>query len=236
MDLNRLAYQLTRLDGLDPASAAYADRYAGLDWPDDAETMVGVPRLLHIADSLRTALDTGVAGGFAECGVWRGGASIMAAAALQGTNRPVWVCDSFKGFPEPDPFYGSDMGSNLHNIDYLSVSLDEVEDNFAKYGLLSGQVRFVEGYFADSLPGPVGDLCYLRCDGDMYASTYQTLAALYDHVQPGGIVFVDDWNIGGWLQPCQTAVLDFRKEHDIGEPIVELGHVYCGAVYWQKEG
>jgi hypothetical protein len=38
------------------------------------------------------------------------------------------------------------------------------------------------------------------------------------------------------LQPCQTAVLEFRAEHGIKEPIVDLGPDYCGAVYWQKEG
>jgi hypothetical protein len=198
--------------------------------------MVGFPRLMHIAEWLQAAIDHGVGGGFAECGVWRGGASIMAAAVLDGTGRPVWVCDSFNGFPEPDPWHGSDLGSMLHTSCYLTVGLAEVKTNFGKYGLLSDQVRFVEGYFAGSLPGPIGDLCYLRCDGDMYGSTMQTLVALYDHVQPGGIVFIDDWTIGGWLQPCQTAVLEFRAEHGIKEPIVDLGPDYCGAVYWQKEG
>jgi hypothetical protein len=234
-----LAYRLTRLDELDPAydmngrREKYDERYAGLDWPETAETMVGVPRLLHIADSLQTAIKDGVPGGFAECGVWRGGASIMAAAVLEGTGRPVWVCDSFKGFPEPDPFHGCDRGSNLHNIEYLTVGLDEVKANFEKYKLLTEEVHFVEGYFSDSLPGPVGDLAYLRCDGDMYGSTWQTLAALYDHVSPGGMVLIDDWNIGGGLYPARNATIDYRAEHGITEPLVELKDA-CGAVYWQK--
>ena len=35
----------------------------------------------------------------------------------------------------------------------LAVSLDEVQGNFERYGLLDDQVRFVKGWFKDSLPG-----------------------------------------------------------------------------------
>jgi O-methyltransferase len=227
LDLAGLARRLTRLDETE-GPAAFADRWAGLDWPATAETMVGVARLLNIVDCLTSAVDGGVAGGFAECGVWRGGACIMAAATLRqiAPARMVWACDSFAGLPVPS--YPADMGQGLPA--FLVVPLSEVKANFKAYGLLSKRVRFVEGWFADSLPGPVGELCVLRCDGDMYGSTWETLEALYDHVQPGGFVIVDDYGVG---HACKTATDEFRFARDIDEPLwlIENG---CGAVYWQK--
>lgn len=226
--LNGLARRLTRLD-----EAADEDdlarRFAGREmWPTAAETMVGVPRLFNIADCLTSAVEDGVPGGFAECGVWRGGACIMAAATLAtlGVDRPVWVCDSFQGVPPPSA--PEDGKANLHRFPQLSVSAAAVKANFERYGLMSDRVQFVEGWFADSLPGPVGDLAVLRCDGDLYSSTRDILTGLYDRVQPGGFVIVDDY---GW-HGCTKATDEFRAERGITDPLepIEDG---TGAAFWR---
>lgn len=228
MDLAGLACQLTRLD--ETSGEAFKERYAGLDWPETAETMIGLPRLTNIVDCLTTAITDGVRGGFAECGVWRGGACIMAAAtfnSLGELSRPVWVCDSFQGVPAPS--YAMDVGATFHLTSLLNVSADDVRANFNRYGLLTDRVRLVEGWFRDTLPGTVGELCVLRCDGDLYESTWQTLTALYDRVQPGGFVIVDDYGI--W-RGCRAAVDEFRVDHVIDAPLqpIEDG---CGAVFWR---
>jgi len=228
MDLAGLARQLTRLD--ETSGEAFKDRYGGLDWPATAETMIGVPRLLNIAGCITTAVGDGVVGGFAECGVWRGGACIMAAATfndLGQSDRPVWVCDSFQGVPEPT--YALDVGATFHLTSLLAVSADDVRANFDRYGLLTDRVRFVEGWFRDTLPGPVGDLCVLRCDGDLYESTWETLTALYDRVQPGGFVIIDDYGI--W-RGCRQAVDQFREEQAIETPLLPIEDG-CGAVFWR---
>jgi hypothetical protein len=231
MALTELARRLTRLDET-VGESAFRERFAGNDWPETGETMIGVPRLLNLADCLMTAVEDGVPGGFAECGVWRGGACIMAAATfdeLGERDRLVWVCDSFQGLPPPT--HPEDFGSNLHLQHRLAVEVVDVRTNFERYGLLSDRVRFVEGWFADSLPGPVGDLCVLRCDGDLYSSTWQTLTALYDHVQPGGFVIVDDY--GAW-RGCRQAVDEFREQQGIGAPLLPIEDG-CGAVFWRVD-
>lgn len=51
-----------------------------------------------------------------------------------------------------------------HN-NVFSVSLEEVKANFARYDLLDDQVRFVPGWFQDSLPtAPIEQLVVLRLD------------------------------------------------------------------------
>ena len=98
----------------------------------------------------------------------------------------------------------------LHQFPQLAVSLDQVRDNFRRYGLLDDQVRFLQGWFRDTLPSaPIERLAVLRLDGDLYESTIQALEGLYDRLSVGGYVIVDDYgNVAG----CRQAVHDFRDE------------------------
>ena len=124
--------------------------------------------------------------------------------------------------------YPADAGDQHATYDALRVSSEEVQANFRRYGLLDRQVRFLKGWFAETLPtAPVTQLAILRLDGDMYASIIQTLDALYDKVSPGGYVIVGDYILAG----CHQAVDDFRNRHGIRD---ELKDVDGAAVFWRK--
>jgi hypothetical protein len=148
------------------------------------------------------------------------------------TNRIVWLADSFEGLPEPDPRFPQDRGDKLSTFkDVLGVSLETVKANFERYGLLDDQVRFLKGWFKDTLPvSPIERLAVLRLDGDMYASTMDSLVNLYDKVSAGGYVIVDDY---GQIKACKQAVDDFRRERGISDPICQVDR---SGVYWRKEG
>src|ERR1700733_5437631 len=97
------------------------DEYArnrGLDWPADALTMIGMQRLTSLQHCVETVLADGVPGDLVECGVWRGGASILMRAVLSAygdQTRRVWLADSFAGVPPPDVAnYKADKGIKLH--------------------------------------------------------------------------------------------------------------------------
>lgn len=207
-------------------------RADGLDWPGTAETMIGLKRLDNIEACIATILQDGVPGDLIEAGVWRGGATIFMRAALDvmgGEDRTVWVADSFQGLPPPDPDVSADDGDILYRQKCLGVSLATVKANFAKYGLLSDRVQFLEGWFAETLPSaPIGRLALLRADGDMYASTMDILTPLYPKVSPGGFVIIDDY---GAVAACRQAVDDFRTAHGIGEPLVQID---WSGVFWRK--
>jgi O-methyltransferase/8-demethyl-8-(2,3-dimethoxy-alpha-L-rhamnosyl)tetracenomycin-C 4'-O-methyltransferase len=209
-----------------------ARRELGRDWPKFALTMIGKVRLHGMRDLAENVIADGVPGDFLEAGVWRGGTCIFLRGLLMAkriADRRVWVADSFAGLPPPSPqLYPADEGDPHHTMTPLAVSLDEVRDNFARYGLLDDQVRFLSGWFKDTLPAaPIERLALLRLDGDMYESTIQTLDAVYWKVSPGGFVVVDDYI----LPACRKAVDDFRQRHGIRSP---LQAVDGAAVYWRR--
>lgn len=210
-----------------------AARIEGKDWPANAETMVGLKRLENIQSCIQRVLQKNIPGDFIETGVWRGGSSIFMRAVLKayGVNdRTVWVADSFEGLPKPDGRYQQDEGDkHWKSNPVLGISLEQVKANFAKYGVLDEQVRFLKGWFKDTLPtAPIEKLAILRLDGDMYSSTTDALQALYSKLSPGGYLIVDDY---GSTPPCRQAVDDFRAKHQITEPIQKID--WTGA-FWEK--
>ncbi len=207
-------------------------RTEGRDWPPYAHTMIGHKRLDNIQYCIEQALKEGVSGDMIETGVWRGGGSIFMRAVLKAyavSDRMIWVADSFEGLPKPnEKEYPSDDGDIHHTYKELVVPIERVQANFAKYGLLDEQVRFLKGWFCETLPtAPISQLAVMRLDGDMYASTMDALISLYDKLSVGGFVIVDDWS----LAPCRQAVHDFRAKHSITDEIVEIDWT---GVYWRR--
>jgi O-methyltransferase len=210
----------------------WEERVEGRDRPVYAQTMIGLQRMRSLRECAERVLDEGVQGDFIEAGAWRGGAGLLLRGVLAAhgdRGRRVWVADSFKGLPPPDPDrYPHDAGDVNYLAEELAVSLDEVRANFKRYGLLDDQVRFVEGWFKDTLPGLADcDWALIRLDGDLYESTMDGLRNLYPRLQPGGFLIVDDY---GW-ENCRAAVEDYRREHKISEPIERIDWV---GAFWRR--
>ena len=209
-------------------------RARGLDWPSVAHSMIGRQRMDNLRETLETAIAEGVPGDVVETGVWRGGACIFARAILKAhgeTGRTVWVADSFAGLPLPDAdTYAADAGDTHHTVDALAIPRAQVEENFRVYGLLDDRVRFLEGWFKDTLPdAPIDRIAVLRLDGDMYQSTMDALVALYPKVSPGGFVIVDDYHA---VEGCRKAVHDYLDARQPGTP-VEIREIDGTGVYWR---
>lgn len=208
-------------------------RLLGNYWPVRAHTMIGLKRLENLQFCVETAIRDKIPGDLIETGVWRGGACIFMRAILKAyaeTSRIVWVADSFVGLPPPnEATYKSDAGDQHYTFsDFLAVSRQQVEENFRRYNLLDEQVRFLEGWFKNSLPSaPIHRLAVLRLDGDMYESTIQALDALYDKLSCGGFAIVDDYH----LAACEQAVTDFRSRKRINDEIIDIDGK---GVFWRK--
>ncbi len=203
-------------------------RNEGMDWPLIGYTMIGAKRLDNLQTCIEDVLKRGVPGDFIETGVWRGGATIFMRALLKlhgDTIRTVWVADSFEGLP---PSKNKADGNDISHVEFLKVSLEKVQSNFARFGLLDQQVRFLKGWFADTLPtAPIEKLAILRLDGDLYSSTMDALNALYDKVSPGGYVIVDDYHT--W-KSCREAVSDFCKARRLAPDIQRID---ASGAFWQ---
>ncbi|HSW76616.1 MAG TPA: TylF/MycF family methyltransferase [Candidatus Saccharimonadales bacterium] len=197
-------------------------REKGLDWPNVAHTMIGLHRLNNLQFCVEEVLANNIPGDLIETGVWRGGASIFMRAILKAyknTEKKVFVADSFEGLPVPNlELYPADASIRyLSHIPQLAVSLEQVQTNFSRYGLLDDQVVFLKGWFCDTLPkAPVEKLALMRLDGDYYGSTMDSLINLYPKLSVGGYVIIDDYQV---LPPCAQAVHDFRNKFNITDEI-----------------
>jgi len=208
-------------------------RADGRDWPAEADTMIGLKRLENLQYCVTEVIRKNVPGDLVETGVWRGGASIFMRAVLKvygDQTRLVWVADSFEGLPKPDGRYQQDEGDRHWEMSHtLGISLEQVQANFTRYGLLDEQVRFLVGWFKDTLPAaPINQLAVLRLDGDMYSSTMDALQSLYHRLSLGGYVIIDDY---GAIADCRRAVDDFRANHKITEQMQQIDWT---GVFWEK--
>ena len=211
------------------AQSIDSKRNFGTDWPERAHTMVGLARLNNLHDCLDYVRENNIEGDFIETGVWRGGASIFAKVYcnMYGLDKKIFVADSFIGLPPPE--HPEDAGDNHHTIDFLRVSLEDVQSNFELYRALDEKVIFLKGWFSDTLPNnpQINKLSILRMDGDMYKSTMDVFDACYNKVSTGGQVIIDDW----CLPMCRKAVNDFRRTNNYNEELITIDN---SSVYWVK--
>lgn len=203
----------------------------GLIASNVAHTLIGMERLNQLQSAVETVLKENIPGDFIETGVLRGGACVFMRALLKAygdTQRIVWVADSFQGFPDLQT--GRRESIAPIEVDAWAASLEAVQQVFSNYELLDEQVRFLSGWFCDSLPeAPVDILSILRLDGDLYISTRDALQYLYPKVAVGGYVIIDDYYA---FDECRAAVRAYRKSHGIKTALVRVDPV---CVYWRKE-
>jgi O-methyltransferase len=205
-----------------------------------AISMLPLARFDNLQSCITDVVAAKIPGDFIETGVWRGGATIFMRAMLKVlgiTDRIVWVADSFEGLPEPDgdkypveakTHHGGVM-KKVYN--HFAANLEEVQTNFKAYDMLDDRVRFLKGWFKDSLPtAPIEALAIMRLDGDYYESTMDALVNLYDKLSIGGYAIVDDYGEDTWTY-CRKAVDDFRREQRIEEPMIQVD---SKCFFWQR--
>jgi O-methyltransferase len=200
-----------------------------------SHTMIGMERLDNLEYCARRVFADGVPGDFLEAGVCQGGAAIFMRGlqvALGQEERRVWLADSFEGLPPPthEVDRAWDLDWSEERQPWLACDIGAVRDNFRTYGLLDDGVRWLQGWFSDTLPeAPVEQIAILRADADLYQSTREILDSLYHRVSPGGFVVIDDY---GAIDACRHAVDEFRAEHGVTDPIRRIDWT---GVYWRRE-
>jgi hypothetical protein len=189
-------------------------------------TLVGRSGLLATYDLASKIENNKIDGCFVECGVAMGGCSALMAMVANDNNgdRKVWLFDSFEGLPNPTiedaadvvEHPGKDKHSNALHKGYCLGTYDEVERLlFSRLQLSKNNIFMIEGWFQDTLPeykDKIGDISFLRIDGDWYESTKCCLENLYDNVISGGYIFIDDYySVAG----CKKAVDEFLQKKGV---------------------
>ena len=193
-------------------------------------TMVPDASLIALARQVAVTLACDIPGDFVECGVWRGGSSLLMAELLRRAgvrDRKVWLVDSFEGLPPPEPVDGERAAAYVaqtdgpYYFDNCRAPLEQVRQAARELGL-EGHVEYVKGWFDDVLPSlsrRIGPVAILRIDADWYRSVRCVLEHLYDRVAEGGFVVLDDYYT---FDGCAIAVHEFLARRQLAHPIESI--------------
>ena len=121
----------------------------------------------------------------AECGVYKGGGSIL--IAMNRPNSPHYAMDTFEGFPDVITDLDLlDKGgfSEVSNVD-LRRHLGKCPNIFALKGPFSETFKFIEDK----------RFSFVHFDSDLYVSTLECLQFFYPRFTKGGIMLFDDYLI-----------------------------------------
>ncbi len=161
---------------------------------------------LKIVESLIPKID----GDVVECGVWRGG-MIAGISKLLGNNRNYYLFDSFEGLPSATEIDGTaalEWQKNTSGYNYYDNCKAEIEFAEKAMNKTDNNYSLHKGWFSETLPAfkPERPIALLRLDGDWYESTLDCFKNLYQYVNLGGIIILDDYYT--W-DGCSRAVHDF---------------------------
>ena len=177
------------------------------------------------------------------------------------TDRHFWLYDTFEGLPEPaDDKNGPhaqqlfrEVQNKIHkNITTKAMELFEkrkdLEDGKWNYGPLevvknnmyfSGYPRdklhFIQGKVEDTLVQPhllPDKIAILRLDTDWYESTKIELEVLYERLQPGGLLAIDDFC--HWPGSTRATEEYFRDKLGIDAQEIRNRQVPCFH-YWKPK-
>ena len=184
-------------------------------------SMVSAERLISTLIAVKYVCNNHIRGDFVECGVWRGGNSIVALYILNKlkSKKKLWMYDTFAGMTEPtNNDFENHTGqlainefklkSSENYNEWCYASIDDVKNNIKNYQK-NIDVKFVKGDILQTLKinsNIPNDISVLRLDTDWYESTKLELEILFPRLQKGGVILIDDY--GHW-GGCKKAVDEY---------------------------
>jgi hypothetical protein len=154
----------------------------------------------------------GIEGDFVECGVWKGGSSMIAALTflrLNDANRKLYLYDTFEGMPATGgnddndgdhPFkFAMNIAAQLRgsHAGIFYVPVEDVRRNIRSTGYPDNLIELVKGMVESTIPRRAPEqIALLHLDSDLYDSTYHELTHLYPRLAKGGVLMIDDY--GSW--------------------------------------
>lgn len=166
-----------------------------------------------------------IEGDIVECGVWKGGSSMLIADALvrmHDSGRALYLYDTFAGMSEPSEIDVSSgvraldkwkerQGDGCNTWDY--APLEEVKKNLAQTGYPEQNIHYVIGKVEDTIPATMPEtISLLRLDTDWYESTKHELTHLFPRLSKDGVIIIDDY--GHW-EGAKAAVDEYLKENGV---------------------
>ena len=188
-------------------------------------SMASPSRLIATLIAVKHVCHLKIKGDFVECGVWRGGNSIIALKIINKLkdNKNIWMYDTFEGMTKPSEHdYENNTGKNAiieykqnqrdDHSNWCYASLEDVKENINNLKS-SSKINFIKGDIIETLKNDnnIPDaISVLRLDTDWYESTKKELEILYPKLSVGGVLIIDDY--GHW-GGCKKAVDEYFEKN-----------------------
>ena len=182
-------------------------------------TVTSVERMFALYQAVRYLVSCKISGDIVECGVWKGGSSMLCALTLKtlrDTQRNIYLYDTFTGMTEPtekDVNYKGEKAVRDEFNKWCAVPLGRVRDNMRLTGYPGMNIKFIKGRVEDTIPGIAPDkIALLRLDTDFYESTYHEMVHLLPRLVTGGVLIIDDY---GHFKGAREAVDKYFRENNV---------------------
>ena len=189
-------------------------------------TMTSTERLYSVYKSIDYIVSNNIEGDIIECGVWKGGSSMMAALCLKkmgDVNRTIYLYDTYEGMALPsekDVDYSNTSAKKIwlenkkdkYN-DWCYSPIEEVKINLESTKYPIEKIKFIKGKVEDTIPKTLPNkIALLRLDTDWYESTYHELQHLYPLLNQNAVLIIDDY---GYWKGSRDATDQYFKENNI---------------------
>ena len=137
--------------------------------------------------------------GAAECGVYLGNALVATARILTdaGVRFKVYGLDTFAGLPKlsaKDRSLAPPGAKYLSRTLFADTSMEAVREKLHAAGL-ERNVTLLQGLFEATLPElPDRRYHFVNIDCDLYEPHLECLQYFYPRMEPGGVIFFDDYH------------------------------------------
>ncbi len=148
---------------------------------------------VETSEILKIARDAlSVPGDFVELGCYEGDTSLLLAEVLKGTDKKLWLYDSFEGLPAKTSEDESAAGENFQE-GVLAVTKREVKLRFLRANLPVPIIK--KAWFSDLTVADLPEkIAFAFLDGDLYQSIKESLALVWDKMADGGVIIVHDYD------------------------------------------
>lgn len=159
-------------------------------------TQLTMEPMWSLYEAVRYIVSKDIKGDLVECGVFFGGAVMLATKtllALNDTSRVLWLYDSFQGFvgqqaPDDRTWYGDSIKNVLPDFDLIATA------NVESVGYPIEKIKFVKGDIETTAKNNQNrEIALLRLDTDTYHSTKAELEYFFPKLVDGGVVIIDDY-------------------------------------------
>lgn len=184
--------------------------------------------ILELTETLcKKVIENNIEGDFMEAGVAMGVHPIV----MGQFDRKVHLYDSFEGIPthgdkdiEFTKVYGKGENDQRKTSGITSCSLEEVKKHVKAYYPNDEKFIYHKGWFIDSFKELTNErFAIVRLDCDLYESYKLCFEHLWNRLNKGGYLIIDDYTLSG----CRQAIKDFfpKKYQDRFIQIREIAYL-----------